>query len=142
MYTCELFQRITDRETARECMDPFCQCTVCDASTMSHPSRGFEHLHQKLFYCLIREVATPEVVTTSYCEMVTRQLDTGQLGTGQLGTGHLDTGQLDTRTTRHPIGIILYRIKGRIKSRQKFAFLSEMSLFYIFIRHDFTRYSG
>ena len=48
--------------------------------------------------------------------------------------GHLDTGQLDTRTTRHPIGIILYRIKGRIKSRQNFAFLSEMSLFYIFIQ--------
>ena len=63
--------------------------------------------------------------------MVTRQLDTGQL----------DTGQLDTRTFRHwttghPIGIILYRIKGRIKSRKIFAFLSEMSLFYIFIRHD------
>ena len=68
--------------------------------------------------------------------MVTRQLDTGQLDTGHLDTRQLDTGQLDTRTTRHPIGIILYRIKGRIKSRKIFAFLSEMSIFYIFIRHD------
>ena len=65
---------------------------------------------------------------------VTRQLDTGQLGTGQLSTGQLGTRTFRHWTTRHPIGIILYRIKGRIKSRQNFAFLSEMSLFYIFIQ--------
>ena len=86
--------------------------------------------HMRMFGCHCGRVWMSGLTRQScILRTVTRQLDTGQLG-----TGHLDTGQLDTRTTRHPIGIILYRIKGRIKSRQNFAFLSEMSLFYIFIQ--------
>ena len=61
-------------------------------------------------------------------QTVTRQLDTGQID-----TGHLDTGQLDTRTFRHPIGIILYRIKGRIKSRKKTLPFLVKCLYFIYL---------